>query len=186
MTSPDNHAARSSPVHQPEADQPEADQPGVAESSPPQPNTWAFWRRRLARGLIVGGLALAVLRLAPEVPREQHVIIEAPPGANITALNLSWRSQDDERVVGGVELRPHGETHRLSHLIKVPNGDYTLAVSARVARPAIAHSAARPPSAAPTPRDEDRDEDRDPPDLLVLERTVSLEGDTTRLTLTDR
>lgn len=169
MNPPESDAERPEP-----APSRASEEPAVAELSPP--SGWAFWRLRLARALVVGGLAVAVLRLAPALPREQHVIVEAPPGTNITALNLSWRSQEDDRVVGGVELKPHGETRRVSHLLKVPNGDYTLAVSAHVVRPDAAPTLPAPEAAA-TSR---------PPELLLLERTVSLDGDTTRLTLTDR
>lgn len=138
---------------------------------------------------MVGGIAIAAVRLAPALPREQQLVFEAPSGATFVALDLTWRKQDDQGLAGGVELRPNAKTHRLTHRIEVPNGEYTLSIAARLHRacgtdPCPPSAAVTPRSAGETPRSAD-DTEGSPPQLIRLERTVALEGDTTRLTLTD-
>lgn len=150
-------------------------EPNPTSPSGPNPKSWGFWRARLARALLVGGVALAALRLAPALPRDQHLEFVAPRGTAIRALDLTWSA--DGTAVGGVQLRPSDPTDRIEHYIRVPHGRYTLEIAARLS------TCGR----APCEHSDTSDAPRGSADRTVsFERTLELGGETTRLTLTER
>lgn len=136
------------------------------------PKSWAFWRLRLARALFIGGIAFAAGRLFPGLPQEQHLLFEAPAGAAIRDLDLSWRRTDDASLIGGAELKPTAPAPRLSHRFRAPHGQYTLQITARM-------DTCMSAPCESTSQNVDQH-------TLSLERTVELAGDTTRVSLTER
>lgn len=137
------------------------------------PRRWAFWRVRLARALVIGGVALAAGRLLPALPQEQQLTFLAPEGRDIVELDLVWRTPGDTAAVGGTQLRPGAPAPRVSHRIKVPNGQYELEITAR-----LKPTCTNPPCGSDSERTETH--------TLLLERTVDLQGDTAQLRLTER
>jgi hypothetical protein len=164
----------------------------TADSSPLEPRRdpkkWAFWRVRLARALVLGGVALAAARLLPALPQEQQLMFLAPEGSTIVALDLVWRAQGERAALGGTQLRPGEPTSRLSHRLKVPNGQYELEITARLKSTCTNPPCASDPLQADTERatTEPADGQRTDTHTLLLERTVDLQGDTAQLRLTER
>jgi hypothetical protein len=96
--------------------------------------TWAYWRPRVARLMLFGGLAWTALQFAPALPKEQTVEFRAAEGSRITELELSWRPPDGA-VSGRTTLRPAEPVERLRHNLNVPNGTYEIEVRARLEGP---------------------------------------------------
>lgn len=116
---------------------------------------------------------MAALRLVPVVPRDQHLLFVAPNGTAIRALAVTWSA--DGTPLGGAQLRPGAPTPHLEHRIRVPHGRYTLAIEAQL-------STCSHPPCEQTSADLRGSEEH----TVLVERTVELDGETTRLTLSER
>lgn len=109
------------------------------------------------------------------MPRDQHLLFVAPNGSTIRALDLTWST--DGTPLGGTQLRPSAPAPRLEHHIRLPHGRYTLEIEARLS------TCSRPPcEKVETSGDLRGSAER----TVLVERTVELDGDTTRLTLSER
>lgn len=105
--------------------------PAMTTAQAPDLRSVAFWRKRLARVLVVSGLALLVTQGIPKLPKDQPVLISAPSGQPITSLRLDYLTVDGE-AIGGAELTPDRPTSVLNHVLHLPDGTYRFRVHARV------------------------------------------------------
>lgn len=107
--------------------------PAVATTAPPGINSWAFWKRRLARVAIIGGLALLATKVFPALPTDQHVLVVAPTGYKLRDVSLSYADLSSGQLLGAAQLRPSdANPTTVSHKIRLSNGDYKLIVSSEV------------------------------------------------------
>lgn len=100
----------------------------VAES--PNPTGWAFWRKRLARALILGGLAIALAEFLPALPEDQTLHLEPPAGVKLTRAELTYFSPESGEALLGTELTSAGTKSGLTHSVRLPNSDYLVNVKA--------------------------------------------------------
>src|SRR5690606_7978094 len=88
-----------------------------------------FWRKRLARFLLVGGLALLATQVLPELPREQRVVLQAPRGARIAEAGLTYFREGELEAISGVQLHFSQPLAQVPHSLDLPNGPYRLELS---------------------------------------------------------
>ena len=134
----------------------------------------AFWRPRVARVLLFGGLAFAALRFAPSFPKEQTIEFRAPEGSRIDTLELSWRPPEDP-VTGRTTLHPAEPQARLRHTLSLPNGVYELEVQAHLEGPCTGAPTDTAPHTLRAPC---------PTQVLEQSRKVQLDEHTFRFDLT--
>lgn len=96
----------------------------------PLPNGWGFWRKRLGRALIFGGLAIALTQLLPALPEDQVLLIEPPEGVALTRAELTYFSSEDGEALLGTELTSASPAPRLAHSVRLPNAEYVVNVVA--------------------------------------------------------
>ncbi len=132
---------------------------GPGEPKPADPKSWKFWRKRLARALIVGALALTVAQILPALPEDQLIQLEPPPGFRLTRAQVTYFSKDDGEAIAGTELVPAEPAPYLTHLIRLPNSDYVVSIVASGT------------------------DESEKVDSYVLTRTVHLSGSTTKIFL---
>lgn len=133
--------------------------PPDSGEGPPPPTSWAFWRKRLGRALVVGALGLTAAQILPTLPEDQILLIEPPAGAKLTRAQLTYFSAEDGEVLLGAELTSTGPAARLTHSTRLPNSDYLINVVA-------------------SGTDADRREQ-----VYTLTRKVALSGSTARVSL---
>lgn len=92
-----------------------------------EPRAGLSWRPIAVRLVLLGGLALAVALVAPELPRDQTVVFRL--GAPVSALEASWTRAGQAEPTGGVTLTfPGNSPRRVRHEFSCPNGDYSLEI----------------------------------------------------------
>lgn len=96
----------------------------------PDRGSWAFWRKRLARALIFGGLAVALAELLPALPEDQILLLEPPAGVKLTRAQLTYFSAEDGDALIGTELTSSGTSASLAHSVRLPNSEYRVSVVA--------------------------------------------------------
>lgn len=97
------------------------------------PKSWNFWRKRLARGLVVGALGLTAAQILPALPEDQVVLLIAPTGVQLTRAQLTYFSKEDGEAIAGTELVPTEPAGKLTHLIRLPSSDYVISLVASAA-----------------------------------------------------
>ncbi len=102
--------------------------------APPPPKGWAFWRPRVARGVLIGGVLFAAMKLAPSVPREQTLSVRAPELEAIVELELTVLDSSGAPQ-SSATLHPARPERELRHSVELPNGTYVVEVNALVERP---------------------------------------------------
>jgi hypothetical protein len=102
--------------------------PEVSSEEQPRPTSWAFWRKRLGRLLILCTLLVLATQLLPAVPEDQFLEIRAPEGARFSRVEVTYYSGDDP--VAGSQIRPTSPTPKLPHKVRLPSGDYSVAINA--------------------------------------------------------
>ena len=110
----------------------------TSETAPERPldlKSWAFWKKRLGRALILGGLALGVAQVLPALPEDQRIEIIAPSGASLSQVQLTYFSSDHDQPLAGTQITTIEPTGRLPHTIRLPNGKYSIQISAHGQEP---------------------------------------------------
>ena len=80
-----------------------------------------------SRALLLGGAALAVVTIAPALPREQNVVFVVGRDPPVRKLDVRWTRAGDAEPTGGVTLRfDRGAPRRVRHRFSAPNGEYEL------------------------------------------------------------
>lgn len=105
----------------------------MTESTGPSaldPSSWAFWRRRLARVLVVGGIALFAVQVLVNLPRDQHIVFRAPSGHELRQLSVTYRQAADRETLGGTRFELPQPTSHTSHVFRLPEGSYIFSVAA--------------------------------------------------------
>lgn len=93
-------------------------------------SSWAFWRKRLARVLVAGGVAFFAAQFFVNLPRDQHVIFQVPSGHQLHQLSVTYRQAADRETLGGTQFSLPQPTSRASHVFRLPKGKYTFSVAA--------------------------------------------------------
>lgn len=103
-------------------------------TAPPTASTqglgWPFWRKRLARALVVAALALMVAQLLPALPEDQLVRLTPPPGVELTRAALTYYAKEGGAPLGGTEIVSSGPSSALTHAVRLPSDDYRISISA--------------------------------------------------------
>lgn len=108
-----------------------SESPSQTSSLGPAPSSWTFWKKRLARFFLVGGLVLLATQLLPELPQEQHVLLKAPPGARIVEAGLTYFLTGETEALAGARLQFSEPVAQVPHSLELPNGRYRVDLSAR-------------------------------------------------------
>ncbi len=95
------------------------------------PRSWAFWRKRLARALVLGALVLGATQVLPQLPRDQAILVLAPEGARFTELNLTYFIPGEPEALGGTSVSFPTSLQRFPHSIRLANGKYSVLVEAK-------------------------------------------------------
>ncbi|HMJ10409.1 MAG TPA: hypothetical protein VK524_03330 [Polyangiaceae bacterium] len=143
------------------------------------------WRARLARLLLFGGVAVAVVSLLPSVPREQILLFRLQERELVRELRATW-SVPGREPEGGVTLHfSEAAPHTVRHSVSLPNGSYVLDVrveraespsGSRAHTPGFDSVAGQGPSRVGS-------ELRQEPPTTTYVRRVSLEGGETVIRL---
>lgn len=95
--------------------------------SPGELGSWAFWKPRLARGLLIGALFVAAAQVFPTLPRDQEVRVQLSQG-HLREVRVTYLQ--DSMSLAGATVRPgRGGTHA-SHTTSLKNGDYKISLDA--------------------------------------------------------
>lgn len=88
------------------------------------------WRQHLPRLVLVGGLALAAVVVAPAIPRDQTLVFRLGDAVQpVRRLEATWTRDGQDEPTGGVTLSfPDHAPRRVRHELHVPNGKYVLAI----------------------------------------------------------
>jgi hypothetical protein len=105
----------------------------MAEPEPEAPSAEPVaqrpWRGRLARILLVVGIALAATRLLPSVPRDQELVFRVADPASVRRIAASWTAVGQREPLGAVTLSfSAGPPARVHHRVSLPNGRYDIAI----------------------------------------------------------
>ncbi len=95
---------------------------------------WAFWKKRLARASVMGGLVLVVTQFLPALQEEQRLEVHAPDGYQLKQVRLSYSKGGDPEALLGTTLRPTHPTERLVHSFELASGDYLVDIEAELLR----------------------------------------------------
>ncbi len=116
----------------------EADEHGNAEATgtpsggtSAEPRPPRDWRHRAPRLLLLAGLAIAALVVAPAIPRDQTLVFRLDEGLQpVRMLTATWTRYGQEEPTGGVTLRfPDHAPRHVRHKLRVPNGEYVLSIA---------------------------------------------------------
>lgn len=87
------------------------------------------WRRYGARALLLVGIAVAALELAPAVPREHGLVFELDDPRQVRRLDATWTDLGASEPRGGVTLRfDRPPPRRIRHAVTLPHGNYVLTI----------------------------------------------------------
>ena len=88
------------------------------------------WRRHVPRVVLLIGLAVAALELGPTLPHDQTLVFRLASGLQpVKRLEATWTRYGADEPTGGVTLRfPDEAPSHVRHRLKVPNGEYVLAI----------------------------------------------------------
>lgn len=143
---------------------PSRHQPGVGNS--------AFWKKRIARALLLGAVLFAASWVLPEVPTEQHLEVRAPEGYHLSSLSIAYFAADQPEVLSGIQLQLRPPASQAFHDVRLKNGTYRIVVQA------IAQGRSPDPGAsAKSPTGASR--------VLESEEVVPLSGERVRILLDD-
>jgi hypothetical protein len=88
------------------------------------------WRTRLARLLLLAGVAFALVRVLPSVPHEQILLFRFDGIGAVSRLSATWTVPGRSEPEGGVTLHfPASSSRTVRHAISLPNGPYVLDIS---------------------------------------------------------
>ncbi len=109
----------------------------TGEADEDEPRRGYNWRQHLPRLVLLGGLAVAAVVVAPTIPRDQTLVFrlgeEVQP---VHRLEATWTRYGQEEPTGGVTLTfPDHAPSRVRHQLHVPNGQYVLAIVLERAAP---------------------------------------------------
>jgi|GEM_PF-2684141 len=101
--------------------------------TPPDIHSWSFWKKRLARLLIVGALGLAATQVLPALPEDQTVEFRTKRGL-ITQLQLTYyeRGNEDGEPLLGTRLTLAEPGKHVPHTLRLKSGEYTVVIEALV------------------------------------------------------
>jgi hypothetical protein len=144
---------------------------------------------RLARLLLFGGVAFAIVSLLPSIPREQILLFRLEEAGEIEQLNATWTVPGKAEPSGGVTLHfPVSPDRAIRHALSLPNGPYLLDISIQRVKDENSNSAApnMPPARDPVAGEAQSKVGSDvrpkPPPTSYLRR-VHLEGGETVIRL---
>lgn len=109
----------------------------AGEAGEDEPRRGYNWKRHLPRLVLLGGLALAAVVVAPTIPRDQTLVFrlgeEVQP---VRRLEATWTRYGQDEPTGGVTLTfPDHAPRLVRHQLHVPNGQYVLAIVLERAAP---------------------------------------------------
>ena len=81
--------------------------------------------RRLAPIVLVAGVVISVMSIAPHLPRDRQVELRFEDPTSITGVTVDWMSSSEEPVQGGSWRFAAGTAPRsLATKVRLPNGAY--------------------------------------------------------------
>lgn len=89
------------------------------------------WRALATRAVLVIGVCAVALPLARSAPREQHLVLELPPFANVTQLSITYTRVGDLEPGGGIDFAVEPGKRRVERGLTLANGDYVVATVLR-------------------------------------------------------
>lgn len=102
---------------------------GRPSEEPERPSSWAFWRKRLGRLVLLGTILVVGTQLLPALPEDQFLEIRAPEGARMRLVEVTYYAGDDP--VAGSQSRPTSPASKLPHKVRLPSGKYSVTVEAK-------------------------------------------------------
>jgi hypothetical protein len=83
------------------------------------------WRTLAARGVLLLGVLTLFALLAPNLPREQTLVLRVPKGAPVKSISVTLTPLGDAAPTAGFTLKyPDGAPQRIEHRTSLPNGEY--------------------------------------------------------------
>lgn len=94
-------------------------------------HSWAFWKKRLARLLVLGALVLGATQVLPTLPEDQSVEVRSS-GAPLRAVHLTYYDKGDTEgdPLVGTQITLAEPGKYVPHSLRLKNGDYTVVVEA--------------------------------------------------------
>lgn len=93
-------------------------------------SSWVFWRKRLARVLVVAGVAWGAAHLLVTLPQDQNVVFQGPSEHELKRVTVTYRQAREKEALGGARWVLPRPSNRTSHVFRLPKGQYTFSVSA--------------------------------------------------------
>jgi hypothetical protein len=90
------------------------------------PHSWESWKKRIARMVVFGGLALLASQLLPVLPSEQRIEVRAPGEYQIVSLDLAYLESESEVPLVTTQIRPLPPTQSIRHSVSLRPGKYRL------------------------------------------------------------
>ncbi len=88
------------------------------------------WQRPVGVVLLLVGLATAALRLAPEWPVRQQLVLKVEAPGSVRELHATWTREGEDSPRGGTRSSfPSGAPTTIERSVSLPNGDYALSVT---------------------------------------------------------
>lgn len=88
------------------------------------------WTRRASRALLLAGVVLVAALVLPSLPRAQQLVFRlGDDHGQVRRIDATWRRAGEREPFGGVTLRfSQAAPRSVRHALKVPDGDYVLAI----------------------------------------------------------
>ncbi len=83
-------------------------------------------RKLIGRLLLFGGLAFALTRMLPEVPRTQPLVFDLSGPDRLDSVAVQLTRQGQEEPSRGFSLPVKGSRRKMRHSVDLPHGQYTL------------------------------------------------------------
>ncbi len=104
----------------------------IAPTSSPSIHSWRFWKKRLARVSIVGGLALLVTQVLPAIPQEQRIEVRAPDGYELVDVQVAYSEGASAEILGGTHIHPPTPARSVVLDLNLRSGSYSMLIAAEL------------------------------------------------------
>ncbi|MCH2109530.1 MAG: hypothetical protein MK135_09380 [Polyangiaceae bacterium] len=96
---------------------------------------WSFWKKRVARVLLVGGVVLAAQYFSNQMAQKQELILVAPGDYQVERVHVLLTRQGADEIYRGIDQVNANKENRMGLFPQLPPGEYQVEIAVQLRTP---------------------------------------------------